>query len=85
MTRLASEGQVLQMAADAIRNPYILDFLGLPEADVLHESALESAIIHNLLSFLLGLGKGFAFVGRQKRLQFEADFFMSIWSFTTAF
>jgi len=73
--KLASQGQVLQTAADAIRNPYILDFLGLPEADVLHESSLESAIIHNLQSFLLELGKGFAFVGRQKRLQFDADYF----------
>ena len=72
---LASEGQVLQTAADTIRNPYILDFLGIPEADVLHESALESAIIHNLQSFLLELGKGFAFVGRQKRLQFDGDYF----------
>lgn len=73
--KLASQGQVLQTAADAIRNPYILDFLGLPEADVLHESSLESAIIQNLQSFLLELGKGFAFVGRQKRLQFDADYF----------
>lgn len=73
--KLASQGQVLQTAADAIRNPYILDFLGIPEAAVLHESALESAIIHNLQSFLLELGKGFAFVGRQKRLQFDADYF----------
>ena len=75
MMQLASEGQVLQTAQDAIRNPYILDFLGIPEADVLHESALESAIIHNIQSFLLELGKGFAFVGRQKRLQFDADYF----------
>jgi predicted nuclease of restriction endonuclease-like (RecB) superfamily len=37
--KLSSEGQALQTAADAIRNPYILDFLGLPEAEVLHESA----------------------------------------------
>lgn len=73
--KLASEGQILQTAADTIRNPYILDFLGIPEADVLHESALESAIIHNLQSFLLELGKGFAFVGRQKRLQFDTDYF----------
>lgn len=73
--KLASQGQVLQTAADAIRNPYILDFLGLPEADALHESSLESAIIQNLQSFLLELGKGFAFVGRQKRLQFDADYF----------
>lgn len=73
--KLASQGHVLQTAADAIRNPYILDFLGLPETDVLHESSLESAIIQNLQSFLLELGKGFAFVGRQKRLQFDADYF----------
>ena len=73
--KLASQGLVLQTADDAIRNPYILDFLGLPEADVLHESSLESAIIQNLQSFLLELGKGFAFVGRQKRLQFDADYF----------
>lgn len=73
--RLASEGQVLKTAADTIRNPYILDFLGIPEADVLHESKLESAIIHNLQSFLIELGKGFAFVGRQKRLQFDNNYF----------
>lgn len=73
--RLSREGQVLQTATDVIRNPYILDFLGIPEADVLHESAIETAIIHNLQSFLLELGKGFAFVGRQKRLQFDADYF----------
>ena len=73
--QLAREGHVLQSAADAIRNPYILDFLGIPEADVMRESALESAIIHNLQAFLLELGKGFAFVGRQQRLQFDSDFF----------
>ena len=72
---LASQGHVLKTAADTIRNPYILDFLGIPEAHALHESALESAIIQNLQSFLLELGKGFAFVGRQKRLQYDADFF----------
>lgn len=54
-----------------IKNPYILDFLGLPDSDVLHESKIEKAIIDNLQSFLLELGKGFAFVGRQKRIQFD--------------
>jgi predicted nuclease of restriction endonuclease-like (RecB) superfamily len=73
--KLASQGHVLQTPADTIRNPYILDFLGIPEANVLHESALESAIIQNLQCFLLELGKGFAFVGRQKRLQYETDYF----------
>ncbi len=72
---LVREGQILKTPADAMRNPYILDFLGLPDSDALHESTIESAIIGNLQSFLLELGKGFAFVGRQKRLQFDQDFF----------
>ncbi len=58
---------------DTIKNPYILDFLGLPDSVSLHESNIEKAIIENLQNFLLELGKGFAFVGRQKRLQFGAE------------
>lgn len=73
--KLASQGQILQRPSDAIRNPYILDFLSIPEAHSLHETALESAIIENLQAFLLELGKGFAFVGRQKRLQFDGKYF----------
>lgn len=73
--RLASEGQKLASPVDTIKNPYILDFLGLPDAEVLHESEIEKAIIGNLQSFLLELGKGFAFVGRQKRMQFDDAFF----------
>jgi predicted nuclease of restriction endonuclease-like (RecB) superfamily len=72
---LAREGQVVKTPTDAIRNPYILDFLGLPDSDILHESEIEKAIINNLQSFLIELGKGFAFVGRQKRMQFDADYF----------
>lgn len=56
---------------DTLKNPYVLEFLNLPELPVLQESHLESAIITQLQSFLLELGKGFAFVGRQKRLQFD--------------
>lgn len=56
---------------DTLKNPYVLEFLNLPDVPVLHESHLETAIITQLQSFLLELGKGFAFVGRQKRLQFE--------------
>jgi predicted nuclease of restriction endonuclease-like (RecB) superfamily len=56
---------------DTLKNPYVLEFLNLPELPVLYESHIESAIISQLQSFLLELGKGFAFVGRQKRLQFE--------------
>lgn len=72
--KLATEGQAVKNPADTIKDPYILDFLGLPDSKQLHESELESAIIENLQSFLLELGKGFAFVARQKRLQYEDEF-----------
>lgn len=72
---LAREGQAVKNPADTMKDPYILDFLGLPDSKQLHESRLESAIIENLQSFLLELGKGFAFVARQKRLQYEDEFF----------
>ena len=73
--KLATEGQEVKNPADTIKDPYILDFLGLPDLKQLHESELESAIIENIQSFLLELGKGFAFVARQKRLQYEDEFF----------
>jgi len=56
---------------DVLRDPYVLDFLSLPEAHGLHESDLEGALIENLQHFLLELGTGFAFIGRQKRISFE--------------
>ncbi len=73
--KLATEGQAVKNPADIIKEPYILDFLGLPDSKRIHESKLESAIIDNIQSFLLELGKGFAFVARQKRLQYEDEFF----------
>ncbi len=75
LIKLTREGHSPKNPIDTIKEPYILDFLGLPDSDVLHESKLEKAIISNLQSFLLELGKGFAFVGRQKRVQFDDDFF----------
>ena len=72
---LIRKGHVVATPTDTIKDPYILDFLGLPDSNVLHESAIEKAIIANLQSFLLELGKGFAFIGRQKRLQFGDKFF----------
>jgi predicted nuclease of restriction endonuclease-like (RecB) superfamily len=72
---LTSEGQAIKKPLDTIKDPYVLDFLGLPDVTQLHESKLESAIIDNLQSFLLELGKGFAFVARQKRLQYEDEYF----------
>lgn len=72
---LACQGQKISTPADTIKNPYILDFLGLPDSEVHHESEIEKAIIDNLQLFLLELGKGFAFVDRQKRMQFDEDYF----------
>ena len=70
---MAREGQALRAPIDTIKDPYVLDFLDLPEAPALHESQIESAIIAHLQEFLLELGKGFAFVARQKRLSFEDE------------
>ena len=62
--------------AEAIlKTPYVLEFLGLPDSPQLHENALEQAIIDNLQSFLLELGKGFSFVARQKHIRFDDDDF----------
>ncbi|MEA1926848.1 MAG: PDDEXK nuclease domain-containing protein [Candidatus Auribacterota bacterium] len=72
---LACQGQEITTPADTIKNPYILEFLGLPDSEVHHESEIEKAIIDNLQSFLLELGKGFAFVSRQKRMQFDDEYF----------
>lgn len=56
---------------DALKNPYVLEFLGLPDAAEFHESDLERAIITHLQRFLLELGSGFAFVARQKHVRIE--------------
>ena len=60
-----------EAAIETLKNPYVLEFLGLPEVAGLQESALEAAILTSLQDFLMELGKGFAFVGRQKRLRYE--------------
>jgi predicted nuclease of restriction endonuclease-like (RecB) superfamily len=76
---LARQGQIIESASDIIKHPYILDFLGLPESQKLHESKLEQAIIENIQSFLLELGKGFAFVARQKRISTEhSEFYIDL-------
>lgn len=72
---LATRGQVLEKPVDALKDPYVLDFLDLPDGERLHESDMEAAIIGQLQAFLLELGKGFAFVARQKRLAYEDEYF----------
>ncbi len=73
--RLANEGQVVEKAADLIKNPLVLEFLGLEEKPLYSEDELESVIIDKLESFLLELGKGFLFEARQKRFTFDNDHF----------
>jgi len=71
--KMLSEGRNLPVpavpAADELKNPYVLEFLGLPDAATFHESDLERAIISHLQRFLLELGNGFAFVARQKHIR----------------
>ena len=75
VARLAVEGQVVESPQDLIKDPYILEFLGLPELPEYSETELESKIIDNLQKFLLELGTGFAFVGRQVRFTFDEEHF----------
>lgn len=66
--KLANQGQIVEKPADLIREPYILEFLRIPEQYHLSETDLEKRIIDHLQTFLLELGKGFAFIGRQYRI-----------------
>jgi predicted nuclease of restriction endonuclease-like (RecB) superfamily len=66
--QLTQQGQTIVKPSDLIREPYVLDFLQLPEPHQFSETDLESRIILNLQQFLLELGKGFAFIGRQYRI-----------------
>jgi predicted nuclease of restriction endonuclease-like (RecB) superfamily len=72
---LAAKGQQVAKPTDIIKDPYVLEFLGLPESHRLVESDLEEALVTHLRDFLLELGRGFAFVARQHRLTLEGDHF----------
>lgn len=65
---LAHKGQLVRKAEDVVKNPYILEFLGIPEDYRYSEKELEQKIIDNMQNFLLELGKGFSFIGRQYRI-----------------
>jgi predicted nuclease of restriction endonuclease-like (RecB) superfamily len=75
LLQLAGEDQIERRPLDAIKDPYVLEFLGLPESHRLAESDLENALTTHLQDFLLELGSGFAFVARQKRLTLDGDHF----------
>lgn len=73
--RLSTEGQVVEKSQDIVKDPYVLEFLGLDELPQYSESELETKIIDQLQKFLLELGRGFTFVGRQVRFTFEEEHF----------
>ena len=76
--KVAAEIQTSEAAKtpeDIIRDPYVLEFLGLNPNDDFYESDLEQALITHLQKFLLELGRGFSFVARQKRITFDGRHF----------
>ena len=76
---LSKKGQIIQQPKDLIKNPYILEFLGLEEKTFYSETDLETAIINEIEKFMLELGKGFFFGGRQVRFTFdEKHFFVDL-------
>ena len=72
---LAQKGQIIEKPSDAVKDPYILEFLGLPEKSEYSENELETRIIDHLQDFLMEMGKGFTFVGRQVRFTFDEEHF----------
>lgn len=64
--RMAQEGQIIERPEDILREPYVFEFTGLPQLPVYKEGDLEEALVNNLSQFLLELGKGFAYIGRQQ-------------------
>ena len=73
--KLSEQGQIIEKPQDIIKDPYILEFLGLPELHHYSESDLEQEIINKLEHFLLELGHGFAFIARQKIITFDDKHF----------
>ena len=72
---LSTKGQLIEKPEDAIKDPYIIEFVGLPENSRYSESDLECKLIDKLEEFMLELGKGFTFVGRQVRFTFDEKHF----------
>ncbi len=73
--KLSKKGQLIEKPKDTVKDPYILEFLGLKEESIYSETELEQKIIDKLEHFLLELGKGFTFVGRQVRFTFDDKHF----------
>lgn len=75
LMRLATRGQEVTKPLDVLKDPVVLEFVDMPESPRLVESKLEQALIGDLQTFLLELGKGFAFVSRQERITLDGDHF----------
>jgi len=75
LMRLATKGHEVQKPVDVFKDPMVMEFLELPESPKLVETDLETALIDKLQSFLLELGRGFAFMARQERLTLDGDHF----------
>lgn len=73
--RLSQEGQTIEKPTDIIKDPLVLEFIGLKPDISYSETKLESALINKLQNFLLEMGKGFLFEARQKRFSFEERHF----------
>lgn len=65
---LSKKGQIVKSGEDFIKNPHVFEFMNFPENYQYSETDIEKAIINNLQKFLLEMGKGFAFIGRQQRI-----------------
>ena len=72
---LAQKGQIIESPQDFFRNPYVLEFTGLPEKSSYSESKLAKKLIDHMQQFLIELGKGFGYMGRQVRFTFEEESF----------
>ncbi len=69
--KLAAQGQLIELPSDLLREPYVFEFLKIPEATHISETQLETVLCDHLQSFMLELGKGFTFVGRQYRITLD--------------
>lgn len=76
---LAKKGQEITKAEDIIRNPYVFEFLGIPENKPVLEKDLEAKLIRHIEAFLLELGRGFMFVGSQQRITINNTHYLLIW------
>jgi predicted nuclease of restriction endonuclease-like (RecB) superfamily len=79
--QLAAQGQLIEQPADLLREPYVFEFLKIPEPYLVAETQLETLLCNHLQQFLLELGKGFTFVGRQYRVtlnntHYKVDLFL---------